>query len=253
MRTCNKLGINFLFHNKDSREQTVAINILRMETEKEQQKDQEQENNQDFVREEKQINKEPDSDIKKAVTEDEILLAALKLFTKKGYFNTSLADIAQQAGAGTASKIYQHFKNKQAIASTLYANILDSMSCSIDDIRRRNQKSSDQLREIVDLMFSLTDEAPEIMQFLLIMKLDEFLPDEKPLLKTAPFLKISKILQAGIKNKEIRSADAKQAYTYFFGIINHTLILVLTGVLEKKAEAYQSNAWVTAWNAIAKK
>lgn len=222
-----------------------------METEKELKNDRDQGNHQAVPQEHQTTKQEAES--KKTITEDEILLAALKLFTEKGYFNTSLADIAQQSGAGTTNKIYQHFKNKQAIAGTLYANILDSLSCSIDDIRRRNQKSLDQLREIVDLMFSLTDEAPEIMRFLLLIRLDEFLPDEKPLHKTAPFLKINKILQAGIKNKEIRSADANQAYTYFFGIINHTLMLVLTGALEKKAEAYQSNAWVTAWNAIAKK
>ncbi len=224
-----------------------------METEKELKQEQIQKHEPGSFIKKKEEQSEPDSTTKKTVTQDDILLAALKLFAEKGYFNTSLTDIAGQVGASTSSKIYQHFKNKQAIASTLYANILDSLSCSIDEIRRRNAKPSDQLHEIVDLMFSLTDEAPEIMYFLLIMNLREFLPDEKPLHQTAPFVKINKILQAGIKSKEIRSADARQAYTYFFGVIFHTLTLVLAGVLDKKAEAYQSTAWVTAWNSIAKK
>ena len=47
----------------------------------------------------------------KTDTQDAILLAALKLFAEKGYFNTSLTDIAEAAGIKTAGAIYQHFKH----------------------------------------------------------------------------------------------------------------------------------------------
>ncbi|MEF3075328.1 TetR/AcrR family transcriptional regulator [Methylobacter sp. Wu1] len=199
------------------------------------------------------MDKEKENIQLKSETQDEILLAALKLFAEKGYFNTSLTDIKDAAGIKTTSGIYQHFKNKQTIASALYANIFDSLNISIDDIRRRNKKSSEQLREIVDLLFRLTTEAPDVMQFLLVLKIHEFLPEEKPLLETAPFSKIVKIIQAGIKAGEIRNMDPVLAYAFFFGIINQTLRLLLTGALDKKPEVYQSQAWLAAWNAIAKK
>ena len=189
----------------------------------------------------------------KAETQDEILLAALKLFTTKGYFNTSLTDIAEAAGIKNTSAIYHHFKNKQMIASQLYANIFDSLNISVDDIRRRNQKSSEQLRGIVDLFFKLTDDAPEVMQFLLILKLNEFLPEEQPVLETAAFTKIIKIIQSGIKAGEMRNIDPLLIYAYFFGIINNTLRLVLTGALDKQADAYLSQTWLAAWNVIVKK
>lgn len=199
------------------------------------------------------MDKEKENIQVKSETQDEILLAALKLFAEKGYFNTSLTDIKDAAGIKTTSGIYQHFKNKQTIASALYANIFDSLNISIDDIRRRNKKSSEQLREIVDLLFRLTTEAPDVMQFLLVLKIHEFLPEEKPLLETAPFSKIIKIIQAGIKAGEIRNMDPVLGYAFFFGIINQTLRLLLTGALDKKPEVYQSQAWLAAWNAIAKK
>ncbi|MFZ2168426.1 MAG: TetR/AcrR family transcriptional regulator [Methylococcaceae bacterium] len=189
----------------------------------------------------------------KAETQDEILLAALKLFAEKGYFNTSLTDIAEAAGIKNSSAIYQHFKNKQMIASQLYTDIFNSLNISIDDIRRRNQKSSEQLRGIVDLFFKLTDDAPEVMQFLLNLKLNEFLPNEKPVLETSAFAKIIKIIQSGINAGEIRNINPLLVNAYFFGIINHTLRSVLTGELDKKADAYLSQTWLTAWGAIARK
>ena len=189
----------------------------------------------------------------KAEVQDEILLAALKLFAQKGYFNTSLTDIAEVAGIKNTTAIYQHFKNKQMIAAQLYASIFDSLNISVDDIRRRNQKSSEQLRGIVDLFFKLADDAPDVMQFLLIIKLNEFLPLEQPIMETAAFVKIIKIIQSGIKAGEIRNIDPLLAHAYFFGIIDSTLRMVLTGALDKKADTYLSQTWLAAWNTIAKK
>jgi AcrR family transcriptional regulator len=189
----------------------------------------------------------------KAVTQDEVLQAALKLFAQKGYFNTSLTDIKDAVGLKTTSGIYQFFKTKQAIAETLRENILDSFSISIDDIRRRNRKASEQLREIVDLLFKLTDDAPEIIQYLLFVKTEDFLPESSPLMDTPAFNKIKRIIQNGIKEGEIRSVDSQLAYCYFFGIINQTLTMVLNGSLPKSADSYQSQAWLAAWGCIAKK
>ena len=189
----------------------------------------------------------------KAETPDEILRIALKLFTTKGYYTTSLVDIAEASGLKNTSGIYHHFKNKHVMAAQLYANIFDSLNISIDDIRRKSQKSSEQLHGITDLFFRLTDEAPEVMQFLLILKLNEFLPEEKPVMETAAFTKIIKIIQAGITAGEIREIDPQLVNAYFFGIINNTLRAVLTGALNKKADAYLPQTWLAAWNAIAKK
>ena len=189
----------------------------------------------------------------KAETPDEILRIALKLFTTKGYYTTSLVDIAEASGLKNTSGIYHHFKNKHVMAAQLYANIFDSLNISIDDIRCKSQKSSEQLHGITDLFFRLTDDAPEVMQFLLILNLKEFLPEEKPVMETAAFIKIIKIIQAGITAGEIREIDPQLANAYFFGIINNTLRALLTGALNKKADAYLSQTWLAAWNAIAKK
>ncbi|MCF8006197.1 MAG: TetR/AcrR family transcriptional regulator [Methylovulum sp.] len=190
---------------------------------------------------------------KKAEMPDKILLAALSLFAKKGYFTTSLSDISSAANLTSISELYQHYPDKRAIAYTLYEHIFDNLNVSIDDIRRRTDKPSEQLRSIVDLLFKLTDDAPHIVNFLLIAKTNEFLPEQKALLDSPAFTKIYKIFQHGIKTGEIRNIDPMLAMAYFFGIISNTLHLILTGKLDKKADAYLAQTWLAAWNLIEKK
>jgi AcrR family transcriptional regulator len=189
----------------------------------------------------------------KSEVQDEILVAALKLFAEKGYFNTSLIDIKEAAGLQTTCVINQHFKTKQTIAAQLHANILDSLSNSIDNIRDTNEKPSEQLRGIVDLLFKLTDEAPDVLRYLLILNGKEFLPEAKPLHESVAVIKIIMIIEDGIKAGEIRNISPQLGYAEFFGIIDNTLRLVLTGFLDRKADFYQAHAWLAAWNAIAKK
>ena len=141
----------------------------------------------------------------KSEAQDDILLAALKLFAEKGFFNTSLIDIKEMANIKNIGIIYQYFKTKQMIAAQLHANILDSLNVSIEEIKSKNEKPSEQLRGIVDLLFKLTDEAPDVMQFLLILKINEFLPNTRSHHDSAAFIGIISIIEAGIIAGEIRN------------------------------------------------
>lgn len=191
---------------------------------------------------------------KNPATQDEILRAALSLFVRKGYFNTSLTEIAFAANLSQTQEIFLYFDSKQQLATELYNNVLDTLSVSIDEIRRRNKKASEQLHSLVDLLFKLTDEAPEALRFLFEINAREFLPtDAKLYLQTPAVNKMLKMIQLGINNGEIRSLAPMLIYSYFFGIINTTLQLMLNGTLDKKTESYQSQVWLVAWNAIAKK
>lgn len=191
---------------------------------------------------------------KNNATRDEILRCALSLIVRKGYFNTSLTDIAQAAQLSQTQEIYLYFDSKQQLATEVYNTVLDSLSVSIDEIRRRYKKSAEQLHSLVDLLFKLAEEAPDVLHLLLEVNATEFLPaDTKPYLQTPAVNKMLKMIQLGINSGEIRSLAPMLIYTYFFGIINTTLQMILNGTLEKKSELYQSQAWMAAWNAIAKK
>lgn len=191
---------------------------------------------------------------KNTATRDEIVRCALSLIAQKGYLNTSLSEIAQAAQLSQTQEIYLYFDSKQELATEVYNTVLDSLSISIDEIRRRYKKASEQLHSLVDLLFKLTEEAPDALRLLLEINAREFLPaDAKPYLSTPAVNKMLKMIQLGINSGEIKSLAPMLLYTYFFGIINTTLRMILNGTLEKKSELYQSQAWLAAWNTIAKK
>ena len=52
---------------------------------------------------------------------------AIELFFKKGYFATSISDIANGSGIQKAS-IYYHYKNKEAILFTILKNTMDDLT-----------------------------------------------------------------------------------------------------------------------------
>src|SRR3954469_22562757 len=64
-----------------------------------------------------------------------ILQAALRLFTKKGYADTSIDDLRQASGASVGS-IYHHFGGKAGVAAALYAETLRDYQQGVLDLIR---------------------------------------------------------------------------------------------------------------------
>ncbi|GAB4351938.1 MAG: TetR/AcrR family transcriptional regulator [Methylohalobius crimeensis] len=181
--------------------------------------------------------------------QDEIMQAALKLFTDKGYFNTSIADIRQAADVSTGT-IYHYFKNKESLADALYQDILQSMNDSIGEISSKTDNAFERLRAIVELFFTLTENAPEVMRFIVSVRHQEFRADNRPMSLSEPFLRLTSIMQDGIERGELRRMDSKVASACFYGTIARMIQLRLDGGLEKSLEWYLLDTWTAIWKAL---
>src|SRR3954462_3521583 len=79
-----------------------------------------------------------------------ILRAAIKVFARKGYFNSKVADIAGEAGIADGT-VYLYFKSKDEILHSIFDR---AMSKFIGEGPRENKKSGepvDRLRRIAEL------------------------------------------------------------------------------------------------------
>ena len=198
-----------------------------------------------MIKKEKENNRQKEKD----EFRDQILDSALTLFAAKGYSNTSIEDIKRKSNIST-SRIYNQFKNKQTIAKTLYIDLAQRMQESLREIDRANTTVRDTMRAVVDLMFDLTEQAPNVMRFLLLSRHQDILLDEELQDSSAPFNKIKDIIDAGIKTGEIRRVDSALIDSCFQGVVARAIELRLDGTLEKPLARYFNDVWSMIWSAV---
>jgi AcrR family transcriptional regulator len=77
-----------------------------------------------------------------------ILRSSRELFHKKGFYGTTMEDIAEYSGFDRRT-IYNHFKNKEDIFSALISGILTEITAVFDEIESEKAPVLDKLRKVV--------------------------------------------------------------------------------------------------------
>ena len=126
-----------------------------------------------------------------------ILDSALKLFTTKGYFNTSIQDIRRDANISIGA-VYHYFSGKEELASALYDSLLEKITADFLAIRDRYDTAHDQCKAIMALLFDLTESNPAQMAFMLYAKHREFIPTVTPICSSEPFAIMREMVREGI-------------------------------------------------------
>src|SRR5947209_3449131 len=98
---------------------------------------------------------------KSAATREEILAVCMKLFSRRGFGSTTIADIADAAGI-TKGAIYWHFESKEA----LFAAILEDIRMQWKHAVVRNVLAAPttiaKVEQLFDNYAALLDEKPEV-------------------------------------------------------------------------------------------
>ncbi len=181
---------------------------------------------------------------------ERVLAAALRLFTKQGYFNTSVPDIVRASGCSTGS-IYHHFGDKEGIAKALFESLAARIDAAFEDIERRYSSAQERCRAVIELLFRLTEEEPDVMEFMLYAKHKEFLPDIGPICSARPFQKMREFVSRGMVTGEVRSMDAMVAAASVYGGALRMIHLRLDGVLEHPLMEKLDDTWTCAWRSVA--
>ncbi|WP_028580146.1 TetR/AcrR family transcriptional regulator [Desulfogranum japonicum] len=176
---------------------------------------------------------------------------ALKLFTEKGYFNTSVHDIQKEAQVSIGS-IYHYFKNKEAIATAIYSNLITEMETAIKEIKDSRHTLHDRGRAVIDYFFDLAENEPNAMHYLLYATHKEFMPEEKSICASPPFEIIREMVREGIENEEIRNMDQVVASASLIGGALRLIRLDLDCFLERPLSSYVDEIWDCAWASVKK-
>lgn len=177
------------------------------------------------------------------------LESSLFLFTEKGFFNTSVHDIAAEAEVSIGF-IYHNFKDKQGVAHSLYHCLLDKMNSIIDSVETSTDSSKERCYLIIKKLFDLTESEPRVMEFIIHARHKEFLPDEKSICSTTAFVRMREFVFQGIDNKEIRSMDPLVAAMIVYGGAIRMICLRLDGVIELPLPGLVDSIWQNTWQGL---
>ena len=181
---------------------------------------------------------------------ERIIAAALQLFTQRGYFSTSVPDMARAAQVSVGS-IYHHFKDKEDVARALYLGLTVGLQEALEKIALDNATAHDRCRAVMTTLFELTESNRDAMEFMLYAKHRDFLPSERPVCSSKPFETMRAFVQGGMENGEIRNMDVMVATSCLFGGAIRLITARLDGVLAEPLPDRLDAVWECAWRGVA--
>lgn len=178
-----------------------------------------------------------------------VLRIAVKLFAQGGYFQTSIHDIAREADV-SIGYLYQHFGNKQGLARALYQGMLSHIHEQLDRIEENQDTAEARCRAIVEILLEMTEEDPELMDFVINARHQEFLPEEKPICSTSAFARMRGFVYQGIERGEVRPMDPLIAAVIAYGGVIRIICLRLDGMVDQNIEGFLDELWESTWQAL---
>jgi AcrR family transcriptional regulator len=109
-------------------------------------------------------------------TREKLINSAIKIFSRKGYFNTKISDIVKDAGLAQGT-FYIYFKSKKDIFAEIVNFVVSEIECTIKKFERKEGSPPEIIKEfageIFDILYRFKDIA-YIFFFQVICMEEEF-------------------------------------------------------------------------------
>jgi len=163
---------------------------------------------------------------------NEILSKSLELFANKGYFGTSMDDIAKSVGIKKAS-LYSHYSGKESIFTAVFNSILEDYTSFISDLTACNEETncSEKLTSIFSgYVKNCKNNSKMVFWDRYYYYPPEYLKDyifNKTYAIEMLFLeKITAIVEQGIKNREFKNKSANDiALSFYYMMIGFAMTI----------------------------
>ena len=152
----------------------------------------------------------------------QIIEAAVRVFARRGYYNSRVSDIAREAGIA-AGTIYLYFKTKDDILVTLFR---DKMAEFVGALRKAiagEPDAASKVRRLVSLHFSMLEENPDLAEVVQVelRQGQKFFRGASSQEIGAYFALIGSVLEEGVAERRFRSdLPVKVATKVLFGAMD---------------------------------
>ena len=179
--------------------------------------------------------------MKKEEKKVSIMEASLKLFSTKGFYNTTIPDIAKSLGMSVGN-MYNYFKSKEALAMAIMQYTSDILGEKIKKINSMNVSVYEKIKLITTMYFDIANNKPEMIEYFLRVYLsnrDVFQNGCEGMICVSAFVtEIMIFFEEGVRSGELRDQDFFSAFGLFMGYLGGMVFLKGENVLQKPLEEY---------------
>ncbi|ACO03422.1 MAG TPA: TetR/AcrR family transcriptional regulator [Persephonella sp.] len=184
---------------------------------------------------------------------EEIIKVACKLFAEKGYYNTTIPDIAEAMGMSVGN-LYNYFKSKEELAKFIMQYSSRLLGEEIKKINEQDITTKEKVYRIVRKFFEISEERPELIEYFLRV----FLANREVFQEGCEgFLCVSEVvtelmifLEEGAKKGDLRQQDFFPAFVTLMGPLGGMVFLKGEDILPKKPIEYSDELAENIWRAL---
>ncbi len=191
--------------------------------------------------------------ISKEERKNSIISASLQLFSERGFYITTIPDIASKVGMSVGN-FYNYFTSKDILAKELLLYIADYLGQEIKKINESNLTTEEKIYEIVSMYFNLAQKKPEMIEYFLRVYLSNrevFKDGCEGMVCVSSFVTEMMIFfDDGVSNGDLHSQDFFSAFGLFMGYLGGMVFLFGEKILPEPLENYKSSISLNIYNAL---
>lgn len=178
---------------------------------------------------------------KKTLKSESIILAALELFSVKGFHRTTIPDIAEKLKM-SAGNLYNYFASKNILAKEIIKYTSGILGAEIEAINQMDISTQEKIHKIVEIYFTISEKNPEQIDYFLRVYLanrEVFHDGCEGMLCVSEFMtELMIFFEEGVASGELRDQDFFSAFGLFMGYLGGMVFLKGEEVLPRDIESY---------------
>ncbi len=182
-----------------------------------------------------------------------IIFAALQLFSEKGFYVTTIPDIAKKVGMSVGN-FYNYFTSKDVLAKELVMYISEYLGGNIREINEKNISTEEKIYEIVSMYFGVAEKKPEMIEYFLRVYLSNrevFGDGCEGMVCVSPFVtEMMMFFNDGVENGDLHDQDFFSAFGLFMGYLGGMVFLFGEKILPEPLETYKESISQNIYNAL---
>ena len=190
---------------------------------------------------------------KKERKREQIMQSALELFALKGFYNTTIPDIAASLKMSVGN-MYNYFKSKDILAKEIIKYISVYLGKKIKEINEQDISTKEKTREIIELYFKTASLKPEMIDYFLRIYLSNrevFKDGCEGMICVNEFVtEIMIYFEEGVKCGDLRDQDFFSAFGLFMGYLGGMVFLRGENILPRELNEYVDDISFNIYKAL---